>query len=222
MAKPKKPTESEIAFENLKDRVYNLETGKYIRLADALSYAENGNAFDERVKQLIPSAIPGRLAFCGVAVLFVLVGTIIYGSYQTKKEQPDSFARFSYQCPTATPLMIGFNRGQAICGSVNYDEILANVPDKMMTPVSHGHSLELLLSATCWLRVTELSPEAKVLLEGSYATGFKHSFSFGGETRVEIRSSCPGAVKYVLNGVPTSPVNGSRKPQSSEVVDETL
>jgi hypothetical protein len=85
------------------------------------------------------------------------------------------------------------------------------------------HTLELRASEPCWIRVTELSPDKSVLWEASAAlvAHFKE-FTFDKETHVEVRSGCPGAISYRVNGVATSPTNNSGKPRDSEVVDLTL
>lgn len=84
------------------------------------------------------------------------------------------------------------------------------------------HSLELTLSAPCWIRVVEQTPESKVIVEGFRLIKWNRGFDFDEKTTVEVRSGCPGQVTYIVNGLLTSPPNESTKPKDSEVVHLTL
>jgi len=89
--------------------------------------------------------------------------------------------------------------------------------------VKDPHTLKLLTTvASCWLRVREITPAAKVLMEAEVITGFQRTFSFDEKTALEVRSGCPGGVLYIVNGQQLTPTNASKTPDKSEVADILL
>jgi hypothetical protein len=86
----------------------------------------------------------------------------------------------------------------------------------------HQHNLQVSVSASCWLRVTEQTPAAKVLIDGFQKNGFMQTIEFDEGASLEVRSGCPGDVHYTVNGLIVHPDNVSGTPDKSEVVELRL
>ena len=92
----------------------------------------------------------------------------------------------------------------------------------MSEQVCHGLALELSAPKGCWLRITEITPDAKVLVEGHQENGYTFNRTFPEGASLEVRNGCPGKVYYNVNGLPAHPDNVSGMPDKSEVVDLRL
>lgn len=84
------------------------------------------------------------------------------------------------------------------------------------------HTLETTVTEPCWVRTTELAPLSKVLGEGTFKHDTPLLTFMTTPVKVEIRSGCPGAVRYRVNGKDVTPPNLSKTPDKSEVVEIDL
>jgi hypothetical protein len=116
--------------------------------------------------------------------------------------------------------------GAAGCGAILPPSHLATTVNSAPKPcnvseeICHGLALEL--TANCWLRITEETPEAKVWVDGNQKNGYTFNRTFPEGASIEVRNGCPGKVYYNVNGIPSHPDNVSGTPDKSEVVDLRL
>jgi hypothetical protein len=204
-------------FDQAEKRLSELEKPKVVHavtLADMLVWTLNKETFDSRVRSLIPPPrpiyFPAGLAI--VIAVALLVNLFIHS--QGERHSLDAIA-------SAINASSAAHQAAVLPAPVNSSETKEgwNVTSATASPT---HSLELQLSAPCWVRVTEVTPVAKVLIEGQELTGWRFGWDSDERATIEVRSGCPGDLIYWVDGNFVTPPNKSGTPKVSEVVELEL
>lgn len=172
-----------------------------------------------------PSVLPIWLATVTLS-LVVILGALGFVELRNVKRSIVPVASQVQVHGTTTPQTAATTVTTATATTTTALPISGSIPTSGSITLQGGshveHSVELSLTTACWVRVTEETPQARVLIEGFQKNGFAQILEFDEQATLEVRAGCPGDVHYVVNGLPAHPDNVSGTPDKSEVVDLRL
>jgi hypothetical protein len=205
------PVLAAATIQELGNRVTELENWK-------MPLIPTNADIDARIRLMIPAwpPAPPRQFWLAAAIVLLGIGSLV-SAWQTRKAVQVIAAK---QAVIVNPAPATPTAATITCPPNQICMLAPNSSTGTVIPVSTVlHSLELSLTAPCWLRVTEQTPDASVLYEGNAPKELHKEFTFDEKTAIEVRAGCPGDVVYKINGNLATPPNASKTPKVSEVVD---
>ena len=217
-------------IRNLGARVKTLEERPVVPLEEYLSHPANAALFTEAVRcrvrdiprrEMFPEQETKRGSSIGLGILMLMLIAVSAFSVHNENKGMEEIA--------AAITKFGSWKVATLPASPSGVAIVPPSGDGKL------HNLYVHVSCGCWIKVTRLKDivgisgdrithqaDDRIMVEGNQPAAWGRVFEFDQLVHVEVRSGCPGAVQYAINGETVLPVNESAKPDESEVVNLTF
>lgn len=162
------------------------------------------------------------LGAAGLAAILSLCNPTVFRPGVTRAQLgqvlENQWTVLSQKCPQDKPMMVGLERGAPVCKEIPGTVLLPSssiigTPPPLSEPTyPYRVPLNVTVDRECWVKIGNF--HSRVLSADSGWTLLNAPLPHS----IEVRSGCPGAIHYQINGEEVHPFNESKKPAESEIV----